>query len=52
MNNSWEETILYSFTNGQDGGYPSGDLVDDGNLFGMTSGGGAYGYGTVYEVVP
>jgi uncharacterized repeat protein (TIGR03803 family) len=46
------ETVLYSFKGGADGANPSGDLLRDskGNFYGTTSGGGAYGLGTVYEV--
>jgi uncharacterized repeat protein (TIGR03803 family) len=48
-------TILYSFcaeTNCTDGGSPFASLIADaaGNLFGTTSGGGAYGGGTVFEI--
>lgn len=40
---SWTETVLYSFT-GPDGPSPSSSLVFDsaGNLYGTTTGGGAY----------
>jgi uncharacterized repeat protein (TIGR03803 family) len=51
----WQETVLYSFTGGTDGMNPGlGDLIFDqaGNLYGTTSGGGAYGYGAVFELVP
>jgi uncharacterized repeat protein (TIGR03803 family) len=43
---------LYNFTGGADGGSPVGNLVLDngGNLYGMTNGGGANGFGTVFEV--
>ncbi len=46
--------VLYSFTGGADGGGAWSSLVMDnqGNLYGTTSGGGAYGYGTVYELSP
>ena len=45
-------TILASF-NYSNGSHPFAGLVEDrhGNLFGTTSQGGAYGYGTVFEVV-
>src|SRR5208337_600403 len=47
------EKVLYSF-GGQagDGAYPVAGLVFDkkGNLYGTTADGGAYGYGTVFEV--
>jgi uncharacterized repeat protein (TIGR03803 family) len=49
------ETLLYSFSvEGADGNYPYGALVQDanGNLFGTTLRGGAYGVGTVFEVTP
>lgn len=44
------ETVLYSFTCGSDGGGPEAGLVIDtsGNLYGTTSGGGAYNHGTVF----
>ena len=44
-------TTLASF-NGTDGAYPDASLIMDssGNLFGTTRGGGASGYGTVFEL--
>jgi uncharacterized repeat protein (TIGR03803 family) len=51
----WQGTVLYSFTGGNDGRNPAlGDLIFDqaGNLYGTTSDGGAYGYGTAFELVP
>ena len=44
-------TLLVSF-GGTDGAWPFGSLIADasGNLFGTTQQGGAYGYGTVFEV--
>ena len=44
-------TPLASF-NGSDGGHPYAGLIADadGNLFGTTYAGGAYGYGTVFEI--
>jgi uncharacterized repeat protein (TIGR03803 family) len=51
----YNETILHDFTdtNG-DGAYPPGGLVFDaqGNLYGVTSQGGANGTGTIYELSP
>jgi uncharacterized repeat protein (TIGR03803 family) len=46
--------VLYSFTGGIDGGGVWGGVVMDkqGNLYGTTSGGGAYGYGTVFQLSP
>jgi uncharacterized repeat protein (TIGR03803 family) len=50
------ETILYSFSkkNGANGAFPLAGLVADssGNLYGTASGGGTYGYGTVFEITP
>ncbi|MGN6369881.1 MAG: choice-of-anchor tandem repeat GloVer-containing protein [Phycisphaerae bacterium] len=47
-------TILHSFTGGADGSLPSGLLTIDGqgNLFGVTLSGGAFGQGTVWEFQP
>jgi uncharacterized repeat protein (TIGR03803 family) len=49
-----KETVLYSFTGGSDGAYPYASLLRhaNGNIYGTTSGGGAYGYGTVFELTP
>jgi uncharacterized repeat protein (TIGR03803 family) len=49
---NYTERVLYSFT-GTDGQLPVGGLISDssGNLYGTTQGGGAYGYGTVFELV-
>jgi len=50
----WVETILYNFGgNSEDGYYPYfASLVFDatGNLYGTTGQGGAYGFGTVFEL--
>jgi 6-phosphogluconolactonase len=50
----WTESVLYSFTGGNDGTYPYADLVDvDGTLYGTTYEGGTSGYyGTVFEINP
>lgn len=50
----WTEKMLHSFGNGKDGQYLAGGLVFDtsGNLYGTTIAGGAYGFGTVFEITP
>jgi uncharacterized repeat protein (TIGR03803 family) len=50
---SWAQTVLFGF-NGTDGLQPFAGLIFDasGNLYGTTSGGGAYNYGTVFELSP
>jgi uncharacterized repeat protein (TIGR03803 family) len=50
----WKETVLYKFKGGTDGYYPVSSLVLDGsgNLYGVTSAGGAYNAGTVFEITP
>jgi uncharacterized repeat protein (TIGR03803 family) len=47
-----KETVLYSFTGGSDGGIVHSGVIRDasGNLFGVSSGGGAYGNGVVFEL--
>jgi len=53
-----KETVLYKFSGGKDGGYPSGPIVRDaaGNLYGATAYGGdlgcypPYGCGTVFKL--
>jgi uncharacterized repeat protein (TIGR03803 family) len=49
----WAERVLHYF-NLTDGGWPVGSLIFDavGNLYGMTNGGGAYDFGTAYELMP
>ena len=51
------EDVIYTFcssTNCADGARPAAGLImdKDGNLYGTTMGGGAYGYGTVFELLP
>ncbi len=49
----WTETVLHNF-NLVEGAYPNPGLIVDGsgNLYGTTHGGGAHGYGTVFEFKP
>jgi uncharacterized repeat protein (TIGR03803 family) len=49
-NGRWKYSVLHDFT-GPDGEYPYGVVIDNrGRLFGTTLGGGAHGYGVVFEV--
>jgi len=47
-----DETVLYSFTGGADGGNPAAGLIMDasGNLYGTTKAGGANNAGVVFKV--
>ena len=49
----WFYTDLHDFS-GSDGAYPIAGVVQDanGNIYGTTSGGGAYGYGVVFQITP
>jgi len=48
------ETVLYSFTGGEDGGGPSPSLIRDsaGNLYGTAQAGGRKGGGLVFKLKP
>jgi hypothetical protein len=55
----WNESILYNFQGGEDGGSPTGQIIlgVDGNLYGVTQGGGSSGCGnggcgTVFKIAP
>jgi uncharacterized repeat protein (TIGR03803 family) len=52
-NGSWTESVLYSFTGGDDGGQPFAGLTfsKEGNLFGAAAYFGANGDGTLFELV-
>jgi uncharacterized repeat protein (TIGR03803 family) len=48
----WKYTVLYKF-HGPDGNGPNGLTIDSkGRLYGTTVAGGAYGYGTTFELTP
>src|ERR1022692_3387487 len=52
LDKAGQETVLYAFTGGADGGYSYAGVIRDsaGNLYGTTSSGGTAGYGVVFEV--
>ena len=52
IDTSGHETVLYSFTGGDDGGFPLAGLIRDsaGNLYGTTNGGGVAGAGVVFKI--
>src|SRR5690349_16512111 len=49
-----KETVLHRFAGKPDGGWIYSGLIFDsfGNLYGTTNGGGAYGWGSVFELSP
>jgi len=50
---AWTEISLYNFTNGPDGGNPSGLVIDsNGVLYGVCITGGSAGKGTVFSLQP
>ena len=51
---NWTETVLYSFTGGNDGGQPQGGLTreQDGSLYSTTQGGGSDQSGVVFKLRP
>ncbi|MGA2373610.1 MAG: choice-of-anchor tandem repeat GloVer-containing protein [Candidatus Korobacteraceae bacterium] len=53
-NGGWTLTDLYDFAGGSDGEIPYGSVLIDasGNLYGTASGGGANGYGVIWEITP
>jgi len=53
LDKTGKETVLYTFT-WPNGAFPAGGLTrdDSGNLYGITGGGGSYGYGVVFKLNP
>jgi uncharacterized repeat protein (TIGR03803 family) len=51
---AWTYTVLYSFSGASDGDAPFAGLVigPHGELYGTTSSGGTFGYGTVFALTP
>jgi uncharacterized repeat protein (TIGR03803 family) len=49
---TWTQRVIHAFTGGNDGSGPGARVtVDrDGNVYGMTPIGGAYGLGTIYKI--
>jgi uncharacterized repeat protein (TIGR03803 family) len=49
---TWNQTVLYNFTGGDDGSGPGAGLTLDhnGDLYGMTPTGGAFGLGVIYKL--
>ena len=50
----WSESVLHSFTGGDDGAFPQNGVAFDsaGNLYGTATDGGSFDFGTVYELSP
>jgi len=44
--------VLYNFTGGADGGWPTDSIIRDpaGHIYGTTSGAGKYSYGVVFKL--
>ena len=54
IDKSGNETVLYSFTGGADGGNPYVGVIlgPEGNLYGVADSGGASNAGVVFEIKP
>ena len=55
VSGSWTEKVLYNFgATASDAAHPVASLIFDtkGNLYGTSFGGGVYGVGTVFELIP
>jgi uncharacterized repeat protein (TIGR03803 family) len=51
---AWTETVLYQFTQFEEGEYPQGELAigKDGRMYGVTFGGGPKDAGVAFELIP
>lgn len=51
---TWTESVLHSFTGGDDGANPYAGVILDaaGNLYGTSLRGGCAGYGVVFKLTP
>jgi uncharacterized repeat protein (TIGR03803 family) len=51
---TWTQRVLHAFTGGDDGSGPGARVTVDaeGNVYGMTPTGGAFGLGTIYQLHP
>ena len=49
---TWSQRVIHAFTGGDDGSGPGARVTVDqnGNIYGMTPTGGAYGLGTIYKI--
>jgi uncharacterized repeat protein (TIGR03803 family) len=54
VDGTWTESVLHSFTNGDDGGTPLASLIFDqtGNIYSTTDGGGTNDNGVVFQLAP
>jgi uncharacterized repeat protein (TIGR03803 family) len=54
VSGGWQESVIYNFTGGADGGNPFATPIPDaaGNLYGTAQIGGALGFGVVYKLSP
>src|SRR5581483_4824129 len=54
VGNRWTYEVLYSFLGSGDGSHPGNGLIFDagGNMFGVTTNGGAKGAGTIFVLMP
>jgi uncharacterized repeat protein (TIGR03803 family) len=52
--NNWAETVVYNFTNQNDGAVPYAGLIADGhgNFYGAATEGGVQGGGSIFELTP